>query len=259
MPAVTVAVVIPVLDDAAELAECLAALGRQTRVPEQIIVVDNGCRDESVSIAAAAGARVVFEPRRGIPAAVAAGYDACQASVIARCDADTRVPPDWIERIAARFETHPDLVGLTGPGRFVDMPAAAGRLAWAFYAAGYFGAAGAAGANVPLWGSNMALRTSAWRQVAPRVHRSDPGVHDDLDLSLALGPTARIDFDPALRVGVRGRMFHSWAASRHRFVLAARTLRLGWAWAGPGQRWLARWTGRRRPAGLPRPASHRKR
>ncbi|HHX85985.1 MAG TPA: glycosyltransferase, partial [Actinomycetales bacterium] len=46
-----VSVVIPVLDDAAELAGCLAALAAQTRPPDEVVVVDNGCRDASASIA----------------------------------------------------------------------------------------------------------------------------------------------------------------------------------------------------------------
>lgn len=239
-PPITVTVVIPVLDDAVELRGCLVHLANQTRPPERIVVVDNGCCDDSRAVALAAGASIVVEPSRGIPSAAASGYDACDTELIARCDADTRVPQDWIERIAVRFEAEADLVGLTGPGRFLDMPPLLGTLAWAFYCVGYFGAAGSAGANVPLWGSNMAIRTRAWREVAGRVHRNDAAVHDDLDVSMALGPTARIAFDPRLRVGVRGRMFHSWSAAGRRFALAWRTLRLAWADSGPQERWLAR-------------------
>lgn len=235
---------VPVLDDALALRDCLSRLAAQTVPPADVVVVDNGCSDDSAHVARVAGARVVVEPRRGIPAAVATGFDASRADVLARCDADSRVPLDWIERITRRFDADPGLDGLTGPGRFTDLSSMRGRLAWAFYAAGYFGAAGAAGANVPLWGSNMAIRASAWRGVRDRVHRDDPDVHDDLDLSLALGPRARIAFDPGLRVQVSGRMFHSPAAARRRFVLAARTLRLAWADAGPGRRWVARLSGR---------------
>ena len=81
-----VTVVIPVLDDAAELAGCLAALAAQTRSPDEIVVVDNGCRDHSAALAREAGARVVDEPRLGIPAAAATGYDAATGEVIARLD-----------------------------------------------------------------------------------------------------------------------------------------------------------------------------
>ena len=35
-----ISVVIPVLDDARELAGCLAALAAQTRAPDEVVVVD---------------------------------------------------------------------------------------------------------------------------------------------------------------------------------------------------------------------------
>ncbi|MDZ4234822.1 MAG: glycosyltransferase, partial [Dietzia sp.] len=54
-------VVVPVLDDAHELAGCLAALRSQTRPPDEIVVVDNGCADTSADVAREAGARVVSE------------------------------------------------------------------------------------------------------------------------------------------------------------------------------------------------------
>src|SRR5690606_36645832 len=55
----TVSVVIPVKDDAALLARCLEALARQTRLPDEIIVVDNNSSDDSALVAVAGGARVV--------------------------------------------------------------------------------------------------------------------------------------------------------------------------------------------------------
>ena len=54
----TVSVVIPVKDGERYLAEVLSALARQT-VAHDVLVVDSGSRDASVSIARAAGARVL--------------------------------------------------------------------------------------------------------------------------------------------------------------------------------------------------------
>lgn len=235
-----VSVVIPVLDDAPALERCLTMLAAQQLPASEVVVVDNASTDGSAVVARAHGARVVCEPLRGVAAAASTGYDHATGEVLARCDADTRPPPGWLRRIADAFAADPALEGLTGPGRFYDLPPLRGSLATAGYLLGTFGAVGAAAANVPLWGSNMALRRTSWLRVRDQVHRLDPLVHDDLDLSLALGPSARLRLDPRLVVGVEGRMFHSAAASRQRVARARHTIDLHWARQSAGQRWMTR-------------------
>ena len=80
----TVSVIIPCLDDAVFLSACLEALGRPSRRADEVIVVDNGSSDDSVAVAEAAGVRVIREPRRGIWAATAAGFDAATGDLLAR-------------------------------------------------------------------------------------------------------------------------------------------------------------------------------
>lgn len=236
-----VSVVVPVRDDAELLRRCLSDLARQSVAPWEVIVVDNASSDGSAALARSYGARVVAEPVVGVPAAAARGYDSATGDVIARCDADSRLPRDWVARIARRFADDDRLEGLTGPGSFYDLPPRLAPLATAAYLAGTFAATGAALAGIPLWGSNMALRRSAWERVRHLVTRDDPGLHDDLDLSLALGPRARVTLDPRLRVGVAGRMFHSPGQAARRVRMAMRTLRRGWASGGsPGLRWVDR-------------------
>lgn len=238
----TVSVVIPVLDDAALLRDCLTLFARQSRRPDEVVVVDNGSADDSAAVAHAAGARVVHEPRRGIPAAAATGYDAARGDLILRCDADTRVPGDWVERIAARFAADPTLLGLTGPGVFYDQPGVLGFLRSRAYTAAYHWAGGSALADTPLWRSNCALRTEAWQAVRHRVHRHRADVHDDLDLSFHLlrhapGSTR---FDTGLRVGAAGRLFGSLDARVRQGRMAIITLRLNWEELSPGLRWVRR-------------------
>lgn len=249
-------VVIPVKDDARHLERCLEALAQQVRLPDEVVVVDNASTDDSAAVARHAGAQVLHEPAPGIPAAASTGYDAVPGGVIVRCDADTVPPPDWLRRVHAAFERDPGLVALTGPGAFYDLPAARACLARTFYMGGYFWGMRAAIANVPLWGSNMALRVSAWEGVRDRVHRDDPLVHDDADLSFALGSTARVRFDRRLVVGVSGRTFESRASLRRRFRWAWRTLAVNWSVSPPWDRWAARLASGRRPRAA-RPTARR--
>ncbi len=238
-----VSVVIPVLDDARELAGCLAALRDQTRSPDEIVVVDNGCRDDSVEIARVAGARVVVEPVRGIPSAAATGYDAADGDVIARLDADSRPGPDWVERIAAAFETDPRLDALSGPGEFLGLTGWRARAARVLYMDAYFLSVGAAVAHPVLFGSNLAMHSSAWDRVRDRVHRDDPELHDDIDLSFQFGAVDRLRVDRALTVGISARPFSDPAAMRTRFIRAFRTIGVNWRVSPPWRRWGERVSG----------------
>lgn len=95
-----VAVVIPALDEeaaiAAVVARCLAVANAT------VIVVDNGSVDATASVAAAAGADVVVEPRRGYGRACAAGVaraSALGAEVMAFVDGDASSPPEELPAV----------------------------------------------------------------------------------------------------------------------------------------------------------------
>jgi glycosyltransferase involved in cell wall biosynthesis len=80
-----VTVVLPALNEAAALPTALASFPAEA----DLVVVDNGSSDGTGAAAAAAGARVVHEPRRGFGAACWAGVLASpDAEVIAFADAD---------------------------------------------------------------------------------------------------------------------------------------------------------------------------
>jgi glycosyltransferase involved in cell wall biosynthesis len=80
-----VTVVLPALDEAAALPAALASFPAGI----DLLVVDNGSSDGTAAVAAAAGARVVTEPRRGFGAACWAGVQASpRAQVVAFADAD---------------------------------------------------------------------------------------------------------------------------------------------------------------------------
>ncbi len=218
-----ISVVIPVYNDEDMLREALAALAVQTRSPDELVVVDNGCTDGSMALARAAGARIVVEPERGIPQATAAGFDAAEGEILGRLDADSLAPPDWVERVVAAFDAEPDLDALSGPGRFyggtplqtwyggrIHMPLYYHFVAWLL-------------AHDVLYGSNMALSARAWQDLRGRVHRHRADVHDDLDITLNLQPWMNVRFDPTLVVGVSARPFGSRERRRAAFVGAGHT------------------------------------
>jgi len=235
----TVSVVVPVRDDAPALRRCLDSLARQTRPPLEVVVVDNGSTDGSASVAAAYGARVVPEPVPGIPAAAATGYDAARGDIVARCDADTVLPADWLRQVVEAL-TGDRAHAVTGGGWFYDLPAPLDRCARWCYLGTYFVSVHAALGHTGLWGSNMALWRATWLEVRDRVHRDDAALHDDIDLAFALGPGRPVRFEPALRVGVSGRCLRGRRQLARRLRRAVRTLRVNWAEQPPWVRWSTR-------------------
>lgn len=202
----TVSVVIPVRDDAEHLRRCLDALTTQTRRADEIVVVDNGSRDDSADVARAAGARVVLCAEPGIPAAAATGYDAARSDLILRLDADSIPEPTWIASTVTAFGEE-DVDAVTAGAVFHDGPAWGRVLLAVAFLTVYTVFATPALGHAPLWGSNLAFRRSAWLDVRDQIHR-DPELHDDLDLAYHLGERHRI------RVGSSRLMRVSWRTVR---------------------------------------------
>lgn len=108
-----VSVIVPVRDAAATLGDCLEALAEQDYPAEllEIIVVDNGCRDESPAVAARHGARVVAEPRGGSYAARNAGAAASGGSLLAFTDADAVPVRSWVRLLVEALLAGADVAG----------------------------------------------------------------------------------------------------------------------------------------------------
>lgn len=249
--AASVSVVIPVKDDADELRRCLRALALQTKRPDQIIVVDNMSSDESAEVARTAGADVIRCDRPGIAAAAAAGYDAASADLILRLDADCVPAGSWVAAMSSAADAHPETSVFAGGARFVDGPRPLRTPLAGVYLGAYALVLLPVLGHVPLFGSNLGLRRDAWRRVSSSVHRDDPEVHDDLDLSFHLGEHHRIRLVPGAAMGISMRPFTSASAFRRRVRRGVRTVVIHWPASFPPVRW-ARLAMRRAGSVVPR-------
>lgn len=108
-----VSVVIPCLDEAENIETCVlkarAALEDNAIVGE-VVVADNGSQDGSPELAAAAGARVIHEPRRGYGSAYMAGFAAARGQYIVMADADLTYDFAEIPRFVEHLEAGAELV-----------------------------------------------------------------------------------------------------------------------------------------------------
>ncbi|MCJ1694730.1 glycosyl transferase family 2 [Rathayibacter caricis DSM 15933] len=234
-----ISVVVPVKDDARHLERLLALLAEQTLAPLEVVVVDDGSTDDSAEVARAFGARVVVHEGSGIPASTAFGFDAAEGDVLARLDADSQPGPDWIARLAGHF-ADPTVGAVTGPGRFVELSPLPRLLARVVYMDAYFALMGSALSHWPLFGSNCAIRRSAWQEIAEEMHREDSYVHDDVEISVHLGVRHRIVLDRHLEVGISARPFGAARDMMRRLDRALHTLRRHPGLGDPVLRWTHR-------------------
>ncbi len=234
-----ISVVIPVLDDADALRRCLRALAAQSRRPDEIVVVDNGSTDASVDVARAAGARVVRCPTPGIPAASARGFDAARGEVLLRLDADCIPARTWVATMDDAFARRPDVAAFTGGARFVDGPRMLRRPLAAVYLGAYAAVSLPTLGHLPLFGSNLGIRASAWHGVRGDVHR-DGEMHDDLDLAFHVGLRGHVRYLPQAAMGISMRPFADRAAFARRIRRGARTVVRHWPADFPPVRWVHR-------------------
>lgn len=116
----------------------------------------------------------------------------------------------------------PALAALTGPGEFGVRPPRRWRAAALLYLGTYFTVVGGLLGRPPVFGSNLAMRRSAWRAARGDVHRRDRFLHDDLDLSIHLPGRVRVDRD--LRVVISRRPLRSARALSKRAAMGVWTV-----------------------------------
>jgi glycosyltransferase involved in cell wall biosynthesis len=109
----TVSVVIPCLNEAESIGQCVTSALRvldENHILGEVIVVDNGSDDGSAALARDAGALVVEEPRRGYGSAYLAGFGTARGDYIVMIDADLTYDFDEIPRFVEQLEGGAELV-----------------------------------------------------------------------------------------------------------------------------------------------------
>jgi Glycosyl transferase family 2 len=95
-----VSVIIPAYDRAEMLRRSLASIAVQTVAPDEVIVVDDGSRDDTQHVARSLGARVIrHEQNRGLSAARNTGLSAAANSWVALLDSDDEWLPHHLGHI----------------------------------------------------------------------------------------------------------------------------------------------------------------
>lgn len=116
-------VVIPCYNESHVIARCLSSVNaaRKGRCDVQVIVVDNGSTDDSITIAESYKRnlldQVISTPRLNISAVRNAGAHSSSGTYLLFLDGDMEVPENWLEKLDEWFDNErSDVLG------FVDLP-----------------------------------------------------------------------------------------------------------------------------------------
>ncbi|MDH0745006.1 undecaprenyl-phosphate 4-deoxy-4-formamido-L-arabinose transferase [Pseudomonas sp. GD03842] len=120
-PIERVSIVIPVYNEQQSLPELLRrteAACRQLSVPAEIILVDDGSRDQSAELLVQASQRpgspvvaVILNRNYGQHAAIMAGFGQCTGDLVITLDADLQNPPEEIPRLVSLAREGYDVIG----------------------------------------------------------------------------------------------------------------------------------------------------
>jgi glycosyltransferase involved in cell wall biosynthesis len=160
-------VIVPVHNGERVLADTLPALRSSTldRRQWELLVVDDASTDTTAAFAATLADRVV--PLAGHPRgpgfARNRGVEEAKGDVVVFVDADVRVAPDALARIAARFELDPALGAMFGS--YDDQPPAPGLVSRYRNLLHHYHHHRGAGAAETFWAGLGAVRTSVFRAV----------------------------------------------------------------------------------------------
>jgi glycosyltransferase involved in cell wall biosynthesis len=119
--ALRISVIVCAHNEARYLPACLHSVLAQSRVPDELLVINNASTDETALVASQIPhVRVVDEPRKGLVVARETGRHQATGDILIYVDADCRAPLGWVERIERRFDRDRALIALSGPYRYYD-------------------------------------------------------------------------------------------------------------------------------------------
>ncbi len=206
-----VSVIIPVYNEEKYIKACLESLENQEEKPDEILIVDNNCTDQTIEIATKYNVKILREKNQGMIFARNAGFNAARHEVLARCDADVILPVDWIKRIKQDF-IDSSIDAVSGPLILYDLPLLHNSTALSKL---YIKVAkNIHGGKEILVGPNMALRKNIWKKIKDTTCLDDKKVHEDIDLSIHINRAGgNILFDENLIVKVSSRRIKKNPAS----------------------------------------------
>ena len=119
MTGARVSVIIPTYNQDRYLGDAIESALAQTRVPDDIIVIDNGSTDRTPEVAARYPVRYVRQTNQGICGSTNRGIAEATGDFVVILHSDDRLLPDHLETNLAAFAVHPDAAFVCGDYRWL--------------------------------------------------------------------------------------------------------------------------------------------
>ncbi len=224
--AVSVSIVIPVYNEQDYIKQCLDSIKNQTIAPDEVIVVDNNCTDDTIKIAKTFSfVKVASENRQGMAYARTAGFNIATSDVLGRINAKCVLYPDWTKRVIENFSSDKSLCGITGPASATTIPKIT-TFRTTLWSRVYFWMITGYLETPIMWGANMAIRRNVWLKIRDKSCQNDKLVHEDQDLSLLIaGIGGKIKQDNKLLLISKTQDYIFWPKYHWYFKLRVLTKR----------------------------------
>jgi glycosyltransferase involved in cell wall biosynthesis len=118
--------IIPAHNEEKYIGQCLESIltaVKDVKYDYEIIVVNNASEDSTKKeVEKFNGVKIFDELRKGTNFARQKGLDNAQGEYLAYLDADTKMPQQWLDYAEKAFQKDQQMVSLSGPYRYYDIP-----------------------------------------------------------------------------------------------------------------------------------------
>lgn len=221
----TLSIVIPVYNEEKVIEKCLLSCINQHDPADEIVIINNNSTDGTAKIVRrlqraypAAGIRLITEKEQGIIPARNRGFAVAKSQILGRIDADSMIEAEWCTTVRQAFIDE-SVAAATGPVAYHDMPlpkvglALDSRIRRVLY--------NSAKDYTFLFGSNMAIRKTAWSQIQDLLHRDEEDLlHEDIDIALGLYRKGlHVAYEPDMIGGMSARRIEDKPRDYYNYVM----------------------------------------
>lgn len=204
---------IPAYNEEQRIARCLESVQKEIMRAGmenecEVVVVNNASTDKTKEIAQTfPGIRIVDESRKGLTFARQAGFVNSTGELVANVDSDTMLPPGWLDTAVKEFSNDKNLVALSGPFIFYDLPPFKRFVSHVFiriYPAAHFFVQNVLHVGAILQGGNFVVR----RDAMEKIGGFDTSIHfygEDTDVARRISKVGRVKWTLAFPIYASGR------------------------------------------------------